>query len=125
MIDNFPVVDEDACVGCGTCVKTCPKGIISLVPKNIRVIASCSSKDPAKEVKAICSVGCIHCQACIKKCPADAIAMVDDIIVVNHEKCLEYGPSCEEACIKACKPNTLHLFRKEEMAKETKTEAVV
>ena len=103
MVDNFPVVDPDECVACGGCVSACTKGIIKLVPKNARVIIRCSTKDSAKVTKAICKVGCIHDKACIKKCPADAISEVDGVVTIDQEKCIEYGPECKEACIKACK----------------------
>jgi electron transport complex protein RnfB len=84
-------------------VKACPKRIIKLVPKANRVIIRCSTADGAKATKAICKVGCIHDKVCIKKCPADAISEVRGVVTIDQEKCMEYGPACEEACIKACK----------------------
>jgi len=102
MVNDFPVIDVDLCVGCGNCVKTCPKGLISLVPKNARVVCRCSTRDPSKEAHAICSQGCLHCMSCVRECPATAIAVVDGVIRIDHEKCLSYGAGCDEACVKAC-----------------------
>lgn len=103
MVNNFPVIDPEKCVGCGACVKTCPKGIIHLLPKNARVYIPCSTKDTAKVTMAICQAGCIHDKACIRKCPADAISEVKGIVTVDQKKCIEFGPSCEEVCLSACK----------------------
>lgn len=103
MVNNFPVVDPDECVACGSCVKACAKGIIQLLPKNARVFAPCSTKDSAKVTQAICKVGCIRDKACIKKCPAEAISEVNGVVTIDQKKCLEYGPDCEEKCIAACK----------------------
>ncbi|RLB85757.1 MAG: hypothetical protein DRH24_01090 [Deltaproteobacteria bacterium] len=102
MVNDFPVIDENLCVGCGICVRTCPKKLISLVPKNARAVVRCSSKDSSKVTHAICSAGCLHCQSCVRECPADAVSLVDGVIKIDHKKCNEYGPSCNEACIKAC-----------------------
>ena len=103
MVENFPVIDEDLCVGCGACVRTCPKGIIKLVPRNARVIVRCSTRDSAKVTQALCKVGCIHDKACIRKCPARAISEVEGVVTIDQEKCLEYGPDCQQICIAACK----------------------
>ena len=103
MVNNFPVVDPEECVACGTCVKACTKGIIELVPKDARVVIRCSTKDSAKATMAICKVGCIHDKACIRKCPAKAISEVDNVNVIDQKKCMEYGPDCKEVCIAACK----------------------
>jgi len=103
MVNNFPVIDPEKCVACGACVKTCPKRIIKLIPKNARVFIPCSTKDSAKVTMAICQAGCIHDKACIRKCPAEAISEVDGIVTVDQKKCIAYGPSCEEVCISACK----------------------
>jgi electron transport complex protein RnfB len=103
VVNNFPVIDPEKCVACGACVKTCPKGIIKLVPANARVYKPCSTKDAAKVTKAICKTGCITDKGCIRKCPAKAISLEDGVVTIDQKKCIEYGPSCEEVCISACK----------------------
>ena len=102
MKDGFPVVDPHLCVGCGTCVRTCPKGIIELIPTKARVWVPCSTKDPGKDVKQVCDVGCISCKMCIKVCPAKAVSMENDIITIDHQKCIEFGPECGEVCVEKC-----------------------
>lgn len=102
MVDDFPLIDPDKCVSCGICVKTCPKNVIEIQTMKARVWVPCSTKDPAKIVKSICEVGCISCKLCIKACPADAVALENGIIKIDHKACIEYGPSCEEACVEKC-----------------------
>ncbi len=102
MVNGFPVVDAHLCVGCGTCVRTCPKGIIELIPLKARVWVPCSSKDPGKDVKEVCGVGCISCKMCVKVCPAKAVALEDGIIKIDHQKCMEFGPECNEICVEKC-----------------------
>jgi len=103
MVNDFPVIDPEKCVACGACVRTCPKEIIHLVPKNARVYIPCSTKDAAKVTMKICKSGCIPDKACIRKCPANAISEVDGVVTIDQKQCIEYGPSCEEVCISACK----------------------
>lgn len=109
MKDGFPVVDVHRCVGCGTCVRTCPKGIIELIPLKARVWVPCSTKDPGKDVKEVCGVGCISCKMCVKACPAKAVELKDGIIKIDHQKCIEFGPDCNEICVEKCPRN---IFRK-------------
>lgn len=109
MVDGFPVVDPDKCVSCGTCVKICPKKIIELMTLRARVYVPCSSKDLGKKVMEVCEVGCISCQMCVKKCPAEAVSYSDGLIKIDHKKCLDYGPGCEEVCVEKC---PRHIFRK-------------
>jgi len=51
------VVDEEACVGCESCVPACPVEAISMV-----------------EDKAVIDQDvCTECEACIAECPVEAI----------------------------------------------------
>lgn len=109
MQGGFPLVDPDACVGCGTCVRTCPKKIIELIPSKARVWVPCSTRDPGKAVKEVCEAGCISCKMCVKVCPAKAVAMEDNLVVIDHGKCVEYGPACAEVCVEKC---PRHIFRR-------------
>jgi electron transport complex protein RnfB len=118
-------------VGCGTCVNTCPKHLITLVPKAARVVVRCSSKDPGKVTHQICEAGCLHCMSCVRACPAEAVALVDGVIRIDHHKCIDYGPQCNDACVKACfvahaiQPHCRSpLFQKEESHEPTPQEAL-
>jgi NAD-dependent dihydropyrimidine dehydrogenase PreA subunit len=51
------VVDKEACVGCETCVGTCPVESISMV-----------------DGKAVVDDSCIECGSCVSVCPVNAIS---------------------------------------------------
>ncbi|RLE82545.1 MAG: ferredoxin [Thermoprotei archaeon] len=53
-----PVVDEEKCIGCGTCVSVCPVGVYEL------------SEGKAKVVNPD---ACVGCKACEAQCPVNAI----------------------------------------------------
>lgn len=67
--NGLAVVDKEKCVACGACVTICPRQIIKMVPYDQDVFVKCSSKDPGKAVRAVCSTGCIACKICEKQCP--------------------------------------------------------
>lgn len=110
MVENFPIVDADKCVSCGVCVRTCPKAIIELQTIKARVFVPCSTKDLGKEVRAVCAVGCIGCKLCVKACPADAVTYENNVIVIDHKSCIEYGSECGEACIGKCPRNIFRAY---------------
>jgi ferredoxin len=63
-----PVVDEEICIGCGTCEEICPDVFRVGDDGFSHVIAD----DPAEE----CAVaGC--CEEAAEQCPVDAISIVD------------------------------------------------
>ena len=101
-------VDQNKCTGCGLCVPVCPKELFQLYPRNRRVELSCVARDKGTIVKATCMVGCILCRKCVAKCPADAIEFDGATIVIDHEKCIAYGPSCNEVCVDICPSSILH-----------------
>lgn len=118
MENGSPVIDPSTCVGCGTCVRVCPKKTIELIPLKARVWSPCSTKDTGKQVKDVCRAGCISCKMCVKVCPAKAVSMEDNLVHVDHTKCIEYGPECKEVCVEKCPRQIFRVFRpcgKEEM----------
>lgn len=59
-IKRFASVDETQCVGCGNCIKACPRGAVS-VPQGI--------------VAKVDSEQCVGCGLCAKACPASVITI--------------------------------------------------
>jgi ferredoxin len=53
-------LNEDTCVGCGTCEVVCPHNVFAIEGKKARII----DHD-----------GCMECGACANNCPVDAIGV--------------------------------------------------
>jgi ferredoxin len=68
-----------------------------LVPRKASVYLGCASGDPAKVVAKVCAVGCIACKKCEKVCPADAIKVVENLAIIDYDKCTDCG-KCADAC---------------------------
>ncbi len=103
-------INRDNCTGCGLCIDACPKLCLDMVSRDHRVLLTCITKEKGvKAVEKTCVVGCIQCKLCIKACPADAISLVDGLVKVEHQTCIDYGPSCDEACIEVCPTEIIHL----------------
>jgi len=100
---DLPVVDEEACTGCGICVEACPRDLFQLVEEQQGVHIRCRSFARGKEVRQACDVGCIGCRRCARECPEEAIEMVDNLAVIDYEKCTNCG-----ACVAVCPTNTIH-----------------
>lgn len=100
--EGLPVVDETKCKACNKCVLICPKKLFSLIPVKHNVYVACSSHDIGKDTKAVCSVGCIACRLCEKACKFDAIHVIDNLAVIDYQKCT----SCGE-CVKVCPTKTI------------------
>jgi electron transport complex protein RnfB len=94
---GLPVVDIEKCRACGKCVEACPKGLFSLIPITSKVSVACSSHDIARDTHRVCPVGCIACRKCEQICPVDAIHIIDNLAVIDYNKCT----SCGE-CVKVC-----------------------
>ncbi|RKY33298.1 MAG: electron transporter RnfB [Candidatus Omnitrophota bacterium] len=102
--EGLPVVDENKCRACNRCVEACPKKLFSLIPLKAKVYVSCNSGDLGKGTKAVCPVGCIACKLCEKACKFDAIHVVDNLAVIDYNKCT----SCGE-CVKVCPMKTIRM----------------
>jgi len=117
MVDGIAVIDKEKCVACGACVPACPKSLIDIVPHKAVVTVACNSKDVGKVVRGNCSVGCISCKLCEKACTFDAIHVVDNIAIIDYEKCTY----CND-CVKKCPTGTINSTTFEKPKKETPQE---
>jgi Pyruvate/2-oxoacid:ferredoxin oxidoreductase delta subunit len=59
--EHIPVVEEEKCVYCLTCVRTCPFGAMA--------------KDLEERVAMVISSACQACGICVGECPAEALQM--------------------------------------------------
>lgn len=116
--DKLPRVDKEKCTACGICVTTCPRDIMALIPTKADVVVKCSSKDKGKTVKAACKVGCIACKACEKACEPEAIKVIDNLAVIDYEKC-ENRKACVEKCPTKCIVDLAEVETKEEVTQES------
>ena len=121
--EGLPIVDFHKCKACNKCVQICPKKLFSLVPlagkvypvrdHNVTgrldgvsngVYVACSSHDLGKDTRSVCAVGCIACKLCEKACKFDAIHVIDNLAVIDYNKCT----SCGE-CVKVCPMKTIQI----------------
>ncbi len=89
-------VNTALCVGCSKCVRTCPKGIISLERESTAAV-HCSSRIKGGETRKVCKAGCIGCMKCTKVCDAGAITVTDFCASVDSGKCTGCG-KCVDVC---------------------------
>ncbi len=118
--DALAKVDPDLCTGCGLCVEECPRNIIHLVPIRATVQVVCSSRNVGRTVKEFCDVGCIGCQRCKRACPFDAIDIVQNLAVINPDKCHTCG-----ICVEICPQKTIQSFLPLDWRAEIDPEACV
>jgi len=84
--DGLPVIDEERCTACGVCVRSCPVGIIAILPSKQRVYFACSN--PAakgKVMKELCERGCIKCRLCVKATESGAITWGSNLPEIDYE----------------------------------------
>ena len=75
------VINDDTCIGCGTCANSCPYGNIRLV--EIRDNTDNRLRDPDNSRPILKATKCDLCSsnpggpACVRACPHDALSRVD------------------------------------------------
>jgi Na+-translocating ferredoxin:NAD+ oxidoreductase RNF subunit RnfB len=99
--EGLPIVDPHKCKACNKCVLACPEKLFTLIPVEQTVYVACSSLDLGKDTRAVCSVGCIACKKCEQVCEFDAIHVVDNLAIIDYNKCTSCG-KCIEVCPVKC-----------------------
>lgn len=97
VVNGVAQVNPEKCVACKKCIAICPKQLITLVPYKQQQKVRCNSGDRGKDVKQVCKTGCIGCKLCEKNCESDAIHVIDNVAVIDYEKCTGCG-KCAEKC---------------------------
>lgn len=100
--NGLPIIDEEKCTGCGLCAKECPKLIIEMTSTKNEVHVRCKATLKARDVRAVCSIGCIACKMCEKACRFDAIHVINNVAVIDYDKCT----NCM-ACVEKCPTKTI------------------
>lgn len=101
--NGLAVVDIEKCVGCGTCAASCPREVLTLIPRKTKVSVACNSSFKGPDVKKVCSAGCIGCTMCVRTCPVEAITMTVPMALaeIDPQKCINCG-LCAEKCPVKC-----------------------
>ncbi|MCC7107587.1 MAG: RnfABCDGE type electron transport complex subunit B [Chloroflexi bacterium] len=102
--EGVALVDRDKCTGCTKCVASCPRSVISMVPKRQTVLVGCNNHDRGRRAKEVCDLACTACKICEKNCPVAAIVVTDNLAVIDYDKCTECG-----VCVEKCPQSTIQL----------------
>ena len=99
-ITGIPVVDEDKCTSCGTCVAICPRKLYEIRPKNKeegRVYVACRNQQKGAIARRNCKAACIGCQKCAKICPD--IKIENNLSYIPTEvSAAKYGKELAQNC---------------------------
>jgi len=118
---GLPYIIEERCTACGICVKTCPRSLFELIPKEQDIYIACRSYDDAKTVKKACSRGCTGCTLCTRVTENEIIQMDGKLARIQWEKIT--NNKLLEPGFEKCPSKTF--VKRSELRKESKNEQVI
>jgi len=104
--DGVAVVNSELCIGCGICRNVCPNKLIFIMEKAEKAVITCSNHDKGAVTRKLCTNGCIGCKKCERICKSNAIRVIDNLAVIDYNKCVDcddFGvcaKNCTTGCIK-------------------------
>ena len=111
--NGVPVIDPNKCTDCMQCAAACPRHLIVSVPVSKKVFVECANKQKGPAAMKVCDNACIGCGLCAKECKFDAIHVVDNVAVIDYDKC----KNCK-MCTKVCPKDAISpIATKEEKEK--------
>ncbi len=99
--DGIANIDTRKCIGCGVCAKICPKSVIELVEQDRKTLVLCHNREKGAVARKACKNACIACKKCELNCPHGAIKVIDNLAVIDYEKCVDCG-ICADVCPTKC-----------------------
>ena len=99
--DGLAHIDSSACIGCGRCVAACPNDIIKMIPVSSKVVVMCNNTEKGVIALENCENACIGCKKCQRNCSENAITVVNNLAIIDYDKCNGCG-TCAECCIAGC-----------------------
>ena len=97
IVDGVAVVNKENCTACKACIKACPMKVISLVDYDKKILVRCNNQNKGKDAKEKCKTSCIACKICEKNCKEKAIKVINNLSVIDYDKCTDCG-KCMESC---------------------------
>ena len=84
--NGLPVVDFEACTGCGDCVTACPKGLFALYPVRRKLVVQCRSLLEGDDALETCRVACTGCTLCVADAPEGLMRMENTLPVIDPSR---------------------------------------
>jgi Na+-translocating ferredoxin:NAD+ oxidoreductase RNF subunit RnfB len=95
---DLPVVTPSLCTACGDCVEACPRGLITLMPVEHRLIVQCRSLLEGSAAEALCAAACTGCARCVADAAPGLIRISDGLAVIDYTKHALADPSATRRC---------------------------
>jgi RnfABCDGE-type electron transport complex B subunit len=95
--DGLPVVDVQACVACGDCVKACPRSLFEILPQSHNLIVQCSAPLAGEQARALCTVACDACGRCAQDAAPGLVRMERNLPRVDYAA---GGPAMPKAVLR-------------------------